>query len=188
MGVGSPCIPLPTALALQTLMSELGHGVIADNEHAWDVGSCSFSRESSDQPGRDNHRPQCLQLVSLVSRPAIFDHQLSGLQRSRFRTDPTGGRSVARRQTSGDPRFKYPITGIACCARAASGRAAAAPPSQRDEVPPCHSITSSASASNFAGISSPSDLAVLRLIVRMSLVGCCTGRSTGLAPLRIFAA
>src|SRR5262245_27229417 len=31
---------------------------------------------------------------------------------------------------SGTPRLKYPITGIAgCCARAASGHAAAAPPS-----------------------------------------------------------
>jgi hypothetical protein len=42
----------------------------------------------------------------------------------------------------------------------------------------------SASASSFAGISRPSALAVFRLIVRSNLVGCKTGNSTGLVPLR----
>ena len=40
----------------------------------------------------------------------------------------------------------------ACCARAASGHAAAAPPSKRDELAPSHSITSSARASSVGGI------------------------------------
>src|SRR6266511_3483060 len=45
-----------------------------------------------------------------------------------------------------------------------------------------HSITSSASCCRCKGTSSPSALAVLRLITSSNLVGCWTGRSVGLAP------
>src|SRR5262245_43120902 len=55
---------------------------------------------------------------------------------------------------------------------------------QRDELATLHSITSSASASSVGGISTPSAFAVLRLITNSNLVGCRTGRSAGLAPLR----
>ena len=48
-----------------------------------------------------------------------------------------------------------------------------------------YSITSSARASSVGGISSPSDLAVCRLMTNSNLVDCNTGRSAGLAPLRI---
>src|SRR5262249_30169205 len=48
-----------------------------------------------------------------------------------------------------------------------------------------HSITSSARASNVGGTIKPSALAVLRLIVSSYLVGCWTGSSATLAPLRI---
>jgi hypothetical protein len=60
---------------------------------------------------------------------------------------------------------------------------------QRDELAPLqrrdHSITSSARASSVGGISSPSALAVLRLMTRSYLVGACTGRSAGFSPLRM---
>ena len=46
-------------------------------------------------------------------------------------------------------------------------------------------ITSSARASTDGGIVRPSALAVLRLMTSSNLVGCSTGRSAGLAPLRI---
>jgi hypothetical protein len=49
-------------------------------------------------------------------------------------------------------------------------------------------ITSSAIANNVSGIVRPSALAVLRLTIRLYLVGCTTGRSAGLAPLRILPA
>ncbi len=52
-------------------------------------------------------------------------------------------------------------------------------------VPTFHSITSSARASSAGGISRPSALAVLRLILSSIRVGCSTGRSVGLAPFRI---
>src|SRR5215510_8310770 len=56
---------------------------------------------------------------------------------------------------------------------------------QRDEIAPLHSITSSARASTEAGTSSPSALALLRLITSSYLVGACTGKSAGFSPLRM---
>src|SRR5262245_28523704 len=57
---------------------------------------------------------------------------------------------------------------------------------QGDELAaPNHSITSSARASSVGGISRPSALAVARLMTNSNLVGCITGRSDGLAPLRM---
>src|SRR4051812_49196486 len=49
-----------------------------------------------------------------------------------------------------------------------------------------HSITSSASARSLGGISSPSALAVLRLIASSNFAACRTGRSTTFVPLTIF--
>ncbi len=48
-----------------------------------------------------------------------------------------------------------------------------------------HSITSSARCWRCKGTSRPSVLAVLRLITSSNLVGACTGRSAGLAPLKM---
>src|SRR6478672_6150602 len=50
---------------------------------------------------------------------------------------------------------------------------------QHDELPPLHSITSSARAISDGGTVRPSVLAVLRLITSSYLVGACTGRSAG---------
>src|SRR6516225_7294901 len=57
---------------------------------------------------------------------------------------------------------------------------------QRNHAPhQCSSsITSSASASRFAGMLMPSVFAVLRLMTKIVLVGDCTGSSPGSAPLR----
>src|SRR4051794_2771544 len=54
-----------------------------------------------------------------------------------------------------------------------------------DELTAPHSITSSARASSVGGISRPSTLAVVRLMMRSNLVGCSTGMSAGFAPRRI---
>src|SRR6266567_5481331 len=51
-----------------------------------------------------------------------------------------------------------------------------------------HSITSSARARSACGTVRPSAVAVFRLMTRSNVVGCWTGRSAGLAPLRIFPA
>ena len=53
------------------------------------------------------------------------------------------------------------------------------------ELPPPHSITSSARASSDGGTSRPSALAVLRLMTSSYLVGACTGRSAGFSPFRM---
>src|SRR5206468_10831408 len=51
-----------------------------------------------------------------------------------------------------------------------------------------HSIISSARRRIDCGTVMPSAFAVLRLITSSNLVGCCTGRSAGLAPVRILPA
>src|SRR5262249_14450262 len=56
---------------------------------------------------------------------------------------------------------------------------------QRDELAPFHSITSSARASSVGGTSRPMALAVGKLMTNSNLVDCTTGRSAGLAPLRL---
>ena len=67
-----------------------------------------------------------------------------------------------------------------------------APPSSRrpagDELAAVHSMTSSARARIDGGTVRPSALAVLRLTTSSNVVGCWTGRSAGLAPLRILPA
>jgi len=59
--------------------------------------------------------------------------------------------------------------------------------SRREQVQQkiAYSITLSARASRVGGISRPSVLAVLRLMMSSNLVGCSTGRSAGLVPLSI---
>src|SRR6266481_4445810 len=56
---------------------------------------------------------------------------------------------------------------------------------QRDERAALHSITSSAVESSVAGIVRPSILAVSALMTSSNLVACTTGKSAGLAPLRM---
>src|SRR5262245_26054310 len=59
------------------------------------------------------------------------------------------------------------------------------PAEHRHELAALHSITSSARASSEDGSSSPSALAVFRLITSSYLVGACTGRSAGFSPFRM---
>jgi hypothetical protein len=56
---------------------------------------------------------------------------------------------------------------------------------QRYELAPNHSITSSARASSVGGTVRPSALAVWWLMTSSNLLACTTGRSAGLAPLRM---
>src|SRR5262249_27492942 len=69
--------------------------------------------------------------------------------------------------------------------RACSERPRSPAPEKRDELPPSHSITSSARASIAGGMVRPSALAVFGLISSSYLDACSTGRSAGSAPLRI---
>src|SRR5262245_55887386 len=54
-----------------------------------------------------------------------------------------------------------------------------------DFIALAYCMTSSALDSSCCGIVKPSALAAVRLMTRSNLVGCSTGRSAGLVPLRI---
>jgi hypothetical protein len=49
----------------------------------------------------------------------------------------------------------------------------------------CYSMTSSASESRLSEMAMPCAFAAFKLIISSNLSTCCTGRSVGLAPLRI---
>jgi hypothetical protein len=88
-------------------------------------------------------------------------------------------------QSPRPPPWRNPTTGVALMSprrdRPRRRRAA----EQRDELPPYHSMTSSARASNDGGTVRSSVFAVVRLMMRSNLVGCSTGMSPGFAPRTI---
>src|ERR1041385_4702984 len=58
-------------------------------------------------------------------------------------------------------------------------------PKRCNELPPPHSIPSSARASSAGGSVRPRALAVFRLSINSNLADCITGRSAGFSPLRM---
>src|SRR5262249_57241012 len=91
---------------------------------------------------------------------------------------PRGKRRWRCHAEESDPRYFARLL-RARRERPRDGRAA----KERYELPPPHySITSSARWWRNQGTSSPSALAVLRLITRSNFVGCRPGRSAGLPP------
>ena len=88
------------------------------------------------------------------------------------------------RSRSGDRLLRKPITGIAgCCARAASGHAAAAPPSSVMNSRRFIRSPRRRGRAASAGLSRPSALAVLRLMTSSNLVGCIDRQVGGLGAL-----
>src|SRR5262249_2981060 len=121
----------------------------------------------------------------LTERPTVFDHHVLALDEARFAQASSKClhqmRGVLRRPGAEitDHRHRRLLR-----ARRERPRRDDAT-EQRDELAPPHSITSSASAISLSGIERPSALAVLRLITSSYFDACSTGRSAGLAPLRI---
>src|SRR5262249_27541884 len=119
------------------------------------------------------------------SRPAIFDHKVPALNVAGLvQTAPEAGQpnSIGLRR----PEVQIADHRQCWLLRARRERPCCRPATeQRDELAPSHSITSSAKAISLSGILRPRALAVVRLITSSNLVGCTTGRSAGLAPLRI---
>src|SRR5262249_54527903 len=85
------------------------HGVSGDGEHDWDAGGRSLSRKSRSRPGCDNHSHLKLDQISdqhwkpirLVSRPAIFDHEVPafnvpGLAQTSSRASESGRIGLGR--------------------------------------------------------------------------------------------
>src|SRR5262249_44805395 len=125
------------------------------------------------------------QSVVMTFRPAKCDHNILPLDKSNFAqsllkgsdyASGFAGRAAANKTNHRHRRLLRP-----CRQRPHYRRAA----EKRDEMPPPHSITSSARASSVGGISRPSALAVGILMTNSNLVDCTTGSSAGLAPLRM---
>src|SRR5215831_10475189 len=127
---------------------------------------------------------QWRQLIKLILGPAVFDCDILAFTKAAVLKPLTkcaeqmgvrGGRCTVKKSDHRHRRL------LRMRRERPRGRRTA---EQRDELAPVgHSITSSASATNLSGIRRPSALAVLRLITNSNLVGCCTGRSAGLAPV-----
>src|SRR5262249_27353758 len=98
---------------------------------------------------------------------------------------PARGRCAALAGTTRRSGRKEPDHRHRGLLRASRERPRGCHPEKRYEFPPPHSITSSARASSEGRRSRPKVLAVLRLITSSNLVGCSTGKSDGLAPLKI---
>src|SRR5574337_2226370 len=95
-----------------------------------------------------------------------------------FGRDANGGRPAEQKPDSRDLGRLLRFGGERCGEQA--------PGQSADERPAAdHWISSSARRRSDCGIVRPSALAVLRLITSSNLLGCSTGRSAGLAPLRI---
>jgi hypothetical protein len=118
------------------------------------------------------------QAIVVAVRPAVLNRQIAALDKARFaetlveRTQPTGIELGRRTAEEADHRHTCLLS-----ARRERPRGRAA--EQRDELAALHSITSSASASRFGGISIPRVFAVFRLMISSNLVGCKTGNSAG---------
>ena len=88
-----------------------------------------WSRQSP-RPGGEPDRPPAPADGRTGRPPSDIRSPRSGPRHSRLRPDLDGTRARAARTRSAEAPLRNPITGIAgCCARAASGHAAAAPPS-----------------------------------------------------------
>src|SRR5262249_861851 len=117
--------------------------------------------------------------------PAIFNRDGATLDPAQFTQslhENSRPRTPERSVRAQDPDCWQPTRLLRACRDRRRS-----PPAQHAEAVASlhHSITSSARASRVGGMSRPSVLAVLRLIVSSYLVGCWTGSSATFAPLRI---
>ena len=130
-------------------------------------------------------RDQRGELIVSTLCQAVFDRYILVLNIPGFaqslteRSDKTRQRDARAIGEKADHRHRLLLR--AECAR--GGHRAT---QQQHQLPTLHhSMTSSASARIDGGTVRPSALAVLRLTTSSNRVGCWTGRSAGLAPLRI---
>ncbi len=114
------------------------------------------------------------QLPSPRKAPALEVQRLLRLYRERFAG--WNVRHCSENRSANARNHEHPATGY----RRAHSHCCAGERRAHD-----HSITWSARSSTDCGIVRPSAFAVLRLITSSNFVGCSTGRSAGLAPLRI---
>src|SRR5215467_9841734 len=160
---------------------------------------CGFGRErrgraarcgDDSHPAADEIGHQFRNSGKVVLCPAVFNCHVLTLDVSGF------AQSFAERCQQTRRRLRRIRMHISDDRNARRLRARRARPKQRrcghraaesqDELAALHSITSSALNRTEVGSSRPSDLAVLRLRISSTFVGCWIGKSAGLAPLRIW--
>ena len=166
--------------------------VVADDKHNGNRrGRCfGYQRGAS---ARNDHGDlaankigrQLRQPVDSARRPAVFDrHVLTFDKALAFQTLAKCAHTLpARVGRRGHEKADRRHRRLLSASRSRPRRHSAT--EKRDELPPPHSITSSARASNAAGIWMPSVLAVCRLMTNSNFVGSWTGISAGFSPLRI---
>src|SRR5215203_2272353 len=127
---------------------------------------------------------QCGDPIVVPFGPAIFDLHIASLDISCFaqalveRAQPSS--EELRREAAETSNGRH-----SRLLRDGNVRPCRCPAESDKEIPPPHSITSSACACRLSGTVIPRAFAVLRLMTSSNLVDCATGRSDGLAPLRI---
>src|SRR5262249_53795403 len=125
------------------------------------------------------------QSIIVFFRPMVLDGYILTLDKTGFlqtlaeRGQVGRGRVCAGRCTGKEADHRYRLL------RPPSHRPSHQPAKPRNELPPPHSITSSARSRIDWGTARPSALAALRLITKAIRVGCSTGRSAGFTPLKI---
>src|SRR5712692_8048182 len=134
-----------------------------------------------DQFGRESGEP-----VELPLGISIFDHEVATLDVTEVTQSLTEGLAQVGIRGQVERQEAYSSDLGRLLGLNGEGRGEKAARHRTEECPPMHYwSTSSARWSNEGGIVSPSALAVLRLMTSSNFVGCSTGRSPGLAPLRI---
>ena len=139
-----------------------------------------------------------LMILAVLERHGMgpeWRRSMRGAGRPLYSTSPNFAHASHCRQLTSNSAFAVSSVATRLSVRRLSGllgkcnaqnhRRCSGPPQQRDELPPLHSITSSAMASSVCGTVRPRAFAVLRLMTSSNLVGNWTGKSAGFSPLRM---
>src|SRR5262249_15936259 len=123
-------------------------------------------------------------------QPSESVNQAKNQSRERQQLQRSGPRRPVAQSFAAPLKPKFMLLGVhdsldATLTRRFSQRRGSRAAEQRDELAAPHSITSSASASSLSGMSRPSIRAVWALMTSSNLLDCTTGKSAGLAPLRM---
>src|SRR5262245_37709634 len=150
-------------------------------------GQCSGGapgREDNVHLALDQFARQTPEPLDIPLRIAIFEHDRPGLDVPEFPQGPAKsvyGEPLTWDETQdADPGWR---PGLLRFSGKRPGECAQRQPTE--EGAPVHSTTWSARSRTDSGMVRPKALAVLALITNSNVVGSSTGRSAGLAPLRI---
>src|SRR6516225_3240347 len=178
-------------------MGEIGNDVIAEggSDRAYHDGyrpGCFLGRERCRRPPGDNHidleRDQLgrqRRITGVVAfGPAIGEPDILSLAPAELAQALSEAVEWLERSRGENADLPHLIALLRACREWPLGHGA----EKRNEIPPPHSMTSSARPDNVSGTVSRSVSALLRLMTSPTFTTCWTGKSAGLAPLRILPA